>query len=225
MTYTPSTQRRFDLLVFDWDGTLFDSTAVIAQAIQRAVMDVGGKDPGLERASHVIGMGLLAALQWVAPELGSAKYPELARRYAYHYDAHANDLHLFPGILEMLVALKQAGCQLAIATGKSRSGLDHTLGKLPLEGLFCASRTADQTEGKPSPRMLHELMRECECSPLNTLMVGDTSHDLQMAVNAQCAAVGVSYGAHRLEQLVPLNPLFIAQSPGQLSEALLQYVR
>jgi phosphoglycolate phosphatase len=223
VTHPTVNQRQFDLMIFDWDGTLFDSTAIIAEAIQRAVVDVGGRDPGLERASHVIGLGLRQALEWVAPDMNPSQYPELARRYAYHYERRADDLHLFPGILEMLLALKQAGYQLAIATGKSRRGLDLTMAQLPVDGLFCASRTADQTEGKPSPRMLLELMQECGCGSHNTLMVGDTTHDLQMALNAGCAAVGVSYGAHPLEQLTPLGPLFIADSPKDLHQGLLQY--
>lgn len=217
--------RRFDLLVFDWDGTLFDSTAVIAEAIRQAVKDVGGEDPGFERASHVIGMGLVSALRWVAPGLTDDQYQTVASRYVVHYNAKADDLCFFPGILDMLIELKGMGYRLAIATGKSRRGLDHVLAKLPVHDLFCDSRTADQTEGKPSPVMLLELMQACNCHANNTLMVGDTSHDLQMAMNADCAAVGVSYGAHPLSQLEACSPLFIASSPTELHQGLLRYAK
>jgi phosphoglycolate phosphatase len=123
----------------------------------------------------------------------------------------------------MLADLKAKGFQLAVATGKSRRGLDKTLAMLPMEGVFHATRTADETAGKPDPRMLHELMHELAVAPARTLMVGDTSHDLQMANNAGCMAVGVSYGAHPLPQLQALNPLFIASSAHALHRGLLQH--
>lgn len=215
--------RRFDLVVFDWDGTLFDSTAIIARSIQAAVKDVSGEEPSFEQASHVIGLGLLHALRFAAPHVGPEQYPELARRYSQHYDAHADDLSLFPGVLDMLADLKARGYQLAVATGKSRRGLDKTLAMLPMEGVFHATRTADETAGKPDPCMLHELMEQLTVDPTRTLMVGDTSHDLQMANNAGCTGVGVSYGAHPLAQLQALNPLFIASSAQALHRGLLQH--
>lgn len=218
-------RRRFDLLVFDWDGTLFDSTAIIARCIQAAVKDIGGEEPSFEQASHVIGLGLLHALRLAAPQVAPEQYPELARRYSHHYDTHADDLSLFPGVLDMLADLKQQGYYLAVATGKSRRGLDKTLATLPVQGLFHATRTADETAGKPDPLMLHELMHELAVAPSQTLMVGDTSHDLQMARNAGCAGVGVSYGAHPLPQLQALHPLFIAASASALHQGLLQHSR
>lgn len=218
-----SRQRRFDLLVFDWDGTLFDSTAIIARCIQAAVKDLGFAEPSFEQASHVIGLGLLHALRLAAPHVAPEQYPELARRYSHHYDTHADDLSLFPGVLDMLTDLKQQGFALAVATGKSRRGLDKTLAMLPMDGLFHATRTADETAGKPDPRMLHELMDELAVTPEKTLMVGDTSHDLQMALNAGCRGVGVSYGAHPLPQLQALGPLFIASSAHALHQGLVQH--
>jgi phosphoglycolate phosphatase len=212
-----------ELLVFDWDGTLFDSTAIIARCIQLAVRDVGGHEPSFEQASHVIGLGLLHALRLAAPDVQPEQYPELARRYGHHYDLHADDLSLFPGTLEMLADLQGRGYRLAIATGKSRKGLDHILERLPVEGLFVASRTADQTKGKPDPAMLLELMEECRVSAHHTLMVGDTSHDLQMALNAGCRSIGVSYGAHPAAQLEAFNPLFVAHSTQALHQGLLTH--
>ncbi len=223
--HTPFVQQsaRAELLVFDWDGTLFDSTAIIARCIQLAVRDVGGDEPSFEQASHVIGLGLLHALRLAAPDVKPDEYPELARRYGHHYDLHADDLSLFPGTLEMLTDLKTKGYRLAIATGKSRKGLDHILGRLPVEGLFVASRTADQTQGKPDPTMLLELMEECRVTASHTVMVGDTSHDLQMALNAGCRSVGVSYGAHPVAQLEMLKPLFVAHNTQALHEGLLTH--
>ena len=213
------------LLVFDWDGTLFDSTAIIARCIQWAVRDVGGNEPSFEEASHVIGLGLMHALRLAAPDVKPGLYPELARRYSHHYDLHADDLSLFPGTLEMLASLKSEGYQLAIATGKSRRGLDHVLARLPVEGLFVASRTADQTQGKPDPTMLLEIMEECRVPARHTVMVGDTSHDLQMALNAGCRSVGVSYGAHPVAQLEALQPLFVAHNTQQLHQGLVKHAR
>ena len=204
--------RRFDLIAFDWDGTLFDSTKIIVRCIQRAVADVGGTVPGDREAAYVIGMGLMQALAHAAPDVPQEKYPELGARYRHHYMAHQDDLVLFDGVLTMLGELRQRHHWLAVATGKSRRGLDEALASSQLAGVFDASRTADETAGKPHPRMLQELMREFGTEPERTLMIGDTTHDLQMARNAGCAAVGVSYGAHPPGEFESLAPLFIAHS-------------
>ncbi|MEY3139380.1 MAG: Pyrophosphatase PpaX, partial [Pseudomonadota bacterium] len=188
--------RQFDLIAFDWDGTLFDSTAIITRCIQRAVVDVGGQEPSKEAASYVIGLGLMQALAHAAPDVPVEKYPELGQRYRHHYTAHQNDIVLFDGVLPMLAELKLRHHWLTVATGKSRQGLNEALHDVDLKGVFDGSRTADETAGKPSPIMLHELMREFGAEAERTLMIGDTTHDLQMALNAGCASVGVSYGAH-----------------------------
>jgi phosphoglycolate phosphatase len=213
----PSTrQRRFDLIAFDWDGTLFDSTRIIVRCIQRAVVDVGGAMPTDKAASYVIGMGLMQALAHAAPDVPQARYPELGARYRHHYTSHQNDIALFDGVLAMLDDLKARHHWLAVATGKSRRGLDEALGSVQLKGVFNGSRTADETAGKPHPLMLQELMREFGTEPERTLMVGDTTHDLQMAVNAGCSSVGVSYGAHESGEFHALGPLFIAHSVADL---------
>ena len=188
--------RQFDLIAFDWDGTLFDSTATITRCIQSAVRDVGGVVPSDRDASCVSGMGLMQALAHAAPDVPESKYPELGARYRHHYTLHANDVSLFEGVLVMLADLKARHHCLTVATGKSRRGLDEALQAVALQGLFSGSRTADETAGKPHPRMLHELMQEFGAEPARTLMIGDTTHDLQMALNAGCPSVGVSYGAH-----------------------------
>ena len=208
--------RRFDLIAFDWDGTLFDSTRIIVRCIQQAVADVGGATPTDKAASYVIGMGLMQALAHAAPDVPREMYPELGARYRHHYIAHQDDLSLFDGVLPMLQELKQRHHLLAVATGKSRRGLDEVLRTEELHGVFDASRTADETAGKPDPAMLHELMRELGTAPQRTLMIGDTTHDLQMAVNAGCPSIGVSYGAHEPGGFHALNPLFIAHDLTQL---------
>ena len=213
--------RKFDLIAFDWDGTLFDSTKIIVRCIQRAVVDVGGAKPTDKAAAYVIGMGLMQALAHAAPDVPKEKYPELGVRYRHHYTAHQQDLSLFEGVLPLLDELKSRHHLLAVATGKSRRGLDDVLGTVQLKGVFDASRTADETQGKPHPLMLQELMREFGCDAERTLMVGDTTHDLQMAVNAGCPAVGVSYGAHEPGEFHTLNPLFVAHSVRDLHEWLL----
>ncbi|TFY96518.1 HAD family hydrolase [Ramlibacter rhizophilus] len=212
--------RQFDLIAFDWDGTLFDSTAIIVRCIQRAVVDVGGREPSERSAAYVIGMSLHQALAHAAPDVPADKYPELGARYRHHYAAHHDDLCLFEGVLPMLQALKARHHRLAVATGKSRRGLDEALHSAALAGVFDGSRTADETAGKPHPLMLHELMEEFGVAPARTLMIGDTTHDLQMARNAGCAAVGVSYGAHEIDGFHDLAPRFIAHSVRELHDWL-----
>jgi phosphoglycolate phosphatase len=213
--------RAFDLIAFDWDGTLFDSTALITQSIQAAVRDVGGSVPSDLAASHVIGMGLMQALAHAAPDVPKEKYPELGARYRHHYMARQDEISMFDGVLTMLGALKGRSHYLAVATGKSRAGLDVALRAVQLQGLFDASRTADQTAGKPDPLMLHELAREFGLTPERILMVGDTTHDLQMARNAGCASVAVSYGAHPVDGFAALQPLYVAHTVAELNAWLL----
>lgn len=212
--------RRFDLIAFDWDGTLFDSTAIIVRCIQAAVRDVGGAVPSDEAAAYVIGMGLMQALAHAAPDVPPEKYPELGNRYRYHYLQHQDDLSLFQGVLPLLDALRARGHLLAVATGKSRRGLDEVLHSVQLRGMFDGSRTADETASKPHPLMLQELMAEFGVEPGRLLMIGDTTHDLQMAQSAGCASVGVSYGAHAPETFADFAPLYVADSVAALHDWL-----
>ncbi len=217
---SPSKLLNFDLIAFDWDGTLFDSTRIIARCIQAAVRDVGGTVPSEEAAGYVIGLGLMQALAHAAPDVPQDKYPELGARYRHHYTRHQNDISLFDGVLPLLAALKARGHTLAVATGKSRRGLDEALQEVELKDCFDGSRTADETAGKPHPRMLYELMHEFGVKPERTLMIGDTTHDLQMALNAGCASVGVSYGAHESAGFDALKARFIAHSVQELHDWL-----
>ena len=213
--------RRFDLIAFDWDGTLFDSTALITRCIQAAVADVGGTVPSDKDAAYVIGMALMPALAHAAPDVPKEKYPELGARYKHHYMLHQHDVSLFEGVLPLLEALKEQQYVLTVATGKSRAGLNEALQAVELKGMFHGSRTADETAGKPHPRMLHELMAEFGVNADRVLMIGDTTHDLQMALNAGCASVAVSYGAHEPADFHALNPLFVAHTVRDLHDWLL----
>ena len=213
----------FDLIAFDWDGTLFDSTQIIVRSIQAAVADVGGTVPSDTAASYVIGLGLMEALAHAAPDVPESRYAELGQRYRHHYGIHQNDISLFDGVLPLLAELKTRGHLLTVATGKSRRGLDEALHAVELKGRFDGSRTADETAGKPHPLMLYELMREFDVAPERTLMIGDTTHDLQMALNAGCASVGVSYGAHEPAAFDVLRPRMVAHSVAELQRWLLDH--
>jgi len=218
-----SRPRRFDLIAFDWDGTLFDSTAIIVRSIQDAVRDLGYAEPSHEAAAWVIGMALPQALAHAAPDVPPEKYPELANRYRYHYLQRQDDVSLFDGVLPMLEALRGRGHLLAVATGKSRRGLDQVLQMVQLRGMFDGSRTADETAGKPHPLMLQELMAEFDVGPDRLLMIGDTTHDLEMARAAGCASLGVGYGAHDTAGFAALGPLCVLPSVAALHRWLLEH--
>ncbi|UXH77589.1 HAD family hydrolase [Roseateles amylovorans] len=215
--------QRFDLIVFDWDGTLFDSTALIVNSMQAAAVDLGLEAPSRERASYVIGMGLIEALAYAMPGLPQERYPELGQRYRHHYFASAHEVTLFEGVPAMLLSLKARHHWLAVATGKSRRGLDEALAAVDMTTLFDGTRTADETAGKPNPQMLLELMREFGAEPSRTLMIGDTTHDLQLARNAGCPAIAVTYGAHEHGPLLAFEPLLVAHDVATLQTWLLDH--
>ena len=220
MTVRP---RRFDLIVFDWDGTLFDSTALIVRCIQAAAADLGVPVPSASQAAYVIGLGLHDALKHAVPDLPEARYPDLARSYRRHYLARQDELVLFPGTLDMLHGLKSRNHWLAVATGKTRRGLDDALRDAQIQGIFDGTRTADETASKPDPMMLTELMREFGTEPERTLMIGDTTHDLQLAANAGTASIGVSFGAHDEEAFEVFAPLTVAHSTAELHDWLVRH--
>lgn len=218
-----SAPRRFDLVCFDWDGTLFDSTALIARCIRAAVADVGGTMPDETQASSVIGLGLADAMARAAPGLPPERLPDLVARYRHYYFATQHQVSLFEGVRPLLDELAARAHRLAVATGKGRQGLDAALDNSGLRPCFDATRTAEETAGKPHPQMLHELMEELGACPERTLMIGDTTYDLEMARNAGCASVAVSYGAHPAEAFAPYAPLFTARSVPELTHWLREH--
>lgn len=214
---------RFDLLVFDWDGTLFDSTALIVECIQAAVRDVGGRQPSRPQAAWVIGMGLRQALLHVARDVPPQRQEELIRRYQYHWLKRQHEVTLFEGVEPMLHELRARGHRLAVATGKSRRGLEMALRAAELQQVFDATRTADDAPSKPHPQMLLELMEALQTPPERTLMIGDTTHDMLLARNAGCSAVAVGYGAHAHADLLACQPLALVHSVAELHAWLRTY--
>ncbi len=204
--------RRFRLLVFDWDGTLADSTAIIADAIRAACGDVGVAVPDPVAARYVIGLGLGDALRHVAPTLPPHRHAELAARYRHHYLARDGEIPLFDGVPKLLQELEEAGHFLAVATGKSRIGLDRALLHHGLRPRFHCTRCADEGLPKPHPDMLLHVMTATGVSGSEALMIGDTTHDLDLAHNAGAEALAVSYGAHDAAGLASRAPLATVDS-------------
>ncbi|WP_338845335.1 HAD-IIIA family hydrolase [Massilia sp. W12] len=215
--------RQFDLIVFDWDGTLMDSTATIVAAIQAAARDLQLPTPSQADASWVIGMGLAEAMQRIAPDLAPSQYQQMMERYHYHYVLRKDETVLFDGVPHMLDELAQMGYQLAVATGKSRAGLERAMHDSGLQHRFDATRCADETFSKPHPAMLLELCEQLGHAPERCVMIGDTTHDLQMAQNAGAHGVAVSYGAHPDHLLDTCRYLYKAASAGDLHLWLKQH--
>jgi phosphoglycolate phosphatase len=216
-------RKKFDLIVFDWDGTLMDSTSTIVKSIQAAARDLGLPVPRDEDASHVIGLGLHEAMQAAMPNIDPGLYPKMVERYRFHYLKKDPELVLFDGVRDMLAELSQDGYFLAVATGKSRVGLNRALNAVGLLSLFDATRCADETFSKPHPAMLQELTRELGQDLKRTVMIGDTTHDLLMANNAGAAAVAVEYGAHPVDQLQSCRPMYSAPDVMQLHQWLSEH--
>jgi phosphoglycolate phosphatase len=198
---------KYELVVFDWDGTLLDSAGAIVHAIQASCRDLGLAVPEDARARHVIGLGLVDALRHAAPDLLPENYQAMVDRYRYHYLSGDQNLTLFKGVPDMLQRLQAAGHILAVATGKSRLGLERALDHSGLRPLFQASRCADECHSKPHPQMLLELMAEFGVAAEATVMIGDTSHDLLMASNAGVDSLAVTYGAHPHDHLLEHKPV------------------
>jgi phosphoglycolate phosphatase len=197
---------KYQLVVFDWDGTLLDSAGAIVNAIQASCRDLGLEEPSDAQARHVIGLGLADAMRHAVPSLPPERGHEMVERYRFHYLSADHQLVLFPGVREMLARLQAAGHVLAVATGKSRLGLDRAFEHSGLGAVFQASRCADECHSKPHPQMLEELMAEFGVASESTVMIGDTSHDLLMAKNAGVDGLAVTYGAHPLVHLQECQP-------------------
>ena len=209
-------KKQFDFIVFDWDGTLMDSTATIVKCIQASAKDLGLPIPDDKAAAFVIGLSLMDAMKSVMPDVDPKYYPKMVERYRYHYLAKDHELPLFSGVREMLSELASEGYFLAVATGKSRVGLNRALHSANLLSSFDATRCSDETFSKPHPAMLQELTRELGQDMKRTLMIGDTTHDLQMAANAGAASVAVEYGAHDASFLHTFAPMYSAKTVDEL---------
>lgn len=212
--------KQFDLLVFDWDGTLMDSAGAITASLRDACADLALPVPSEERARYVIGLGMTDALKYLVPDLPSVGYPALLERYRHHFQRQDRDTTLFAGTPETLHTLRDAGFMLAVATGKSRRGLDRALEAVGLDKIFHATRCADEGFSKPHPGMLLWLLDELNITRERALMIGDTSHDMEMAAAADVARLGVAYGAHPRENLLKHHPLACLDTFTELSRWL-----
>ncbi len=214
--------RSFDLLIFDWDGTLMDSEARIVACMRAAAADLGLPIPEREQARNIIGLGLKEAILGLFPRIEPDIAEEMVQRYRHHYLVE-NDTPtpLFDGAAQVIRELADTGYLLAVATGKGRRGLDQSLQQTGLAPLFHATRCADETRSKPHPEMLLELLDELGTTPERALMIGDTEYDLQMANNAGAAGLAVGYGVHSPERLLAHAPLGclddIRELPGWLA--------
>jgi phosphoglycolate phosphatase len=207
---------RFDLIVFDWDGTLMDSAACIAGSLQAACGDLGYPVPTDRDARYVIGLGLHDAMAHVLPGVAPALYEPVVERYRHHFLARDSGTTLFAGVAETVRDLHERGHLLAVATGKTRRGLDRALEASGLAHYFHATRCADEGHSKPHPGMLQWLMAALKTEPERTLMIGDTTHDMGMARTAGVPRLAIAHGAHDASDLVPYEPLAILENCGEL---------
>lgn len=190
------------LVIFDWDGTLSNSVDRIVECLQYAAGETGLSVPSVTEGREIIGLGLKEALEHLFPNIDEPTFLALRQSYSHHYQSRdAEPAALYHGVEETLQQLREMGIWLAVATGKSRAGLDRVLLGLEMRDYFDSSRCADETVSKPHPRMLHELLDEFDLAPHQALMVGDTEYDMEMALRAQVPRVAVSYGAHDSERL------------------------
>ena len=199
--------KQFDLIVWDWDGTLADSTGMITNALLKAAEQVGLPAITALQASNIIGLGLRESIQALYGDISAEKAQALARQYSVNYYAGESEIPLFEGAADTIIELNKRGFKLAVATGKGRRGLNLALEHCGLSKYFHATRTVDECFSKPHPQMLDELMDNLVALPERTLMIGDTNYDLQMAKNADVSAVAVTYGAQPAEQWQDLNPI------------------
>jgi phosphoglycolate phosphatase len=210
-------KNRFDLIIFDWDGTLVNSIDWITSCLQHAAEHCSIAIPEAQAAKDIIGLSLNKAMQTLFPEIDQQTQMQLVACYSQRYNSKQMSREdLFPGVYDMLVQLNKSGYQLAVATGKTRVGLQKALQATETEELFCITRCADETASKPDPRMLHEIIQHTHTAKDRALMVGDSIHDLQMAINAPISAIGVSCGAHSAESLQQYNPLLCLQQSTEL---------
>jgi phosphoglycolate phosphatase len=201
-------QRRYDLIVFDWDGTLMDSAAKIVRCFQGAARDIGLVPPPDQDVRNIIGLGLNEALDRLLPGTDATTRRRLVEHYREHFvNLDTTQTPLFPGVLTGLERLRDAGFQLAIATGKARRGLDRVLHDTAISHYFCATRCADEAQSKPHPQMLHDLLGFTGVDAARAIMIGDTTYDLEMASAVAMGSVAVSYGAHERERLLSHRPL------------------
>jgi phosphoglycolate phosphatase len=211
----------YELIVFDWDGTLIDSESTIVNCLQLAAKDLGVTEPEAQRARDVIGLGLHQAVASLFPEASEALVDALAQQYRKHFLREDREPSpLFPGAPELLQELASRDYFLAVATGKSRRGLDMELEHTGLGDFFHATRCADEAFSKPHPQILLDVLDRLGVDSQRALVIGDTEYDMQMAANAGSDAVGVSFGVHSPERLREHGALTVVEALQQVPEWL-----
>jgi len=213
----------FDLIVWDWDGTLADSAGMITNAIVQAAAQVGLPALDSNAARNIIGLGLKESIHALYGDIPVDKAQALASQYSANYYAGEQAIPLFEGVKETIVELNRRGYKLAVATGKGRRGLNLALEHCGLGNYFHTTRTMDECFSKPHPQMLDEIMDTCVTTHERTLMIGDTSYDLQMAKNASVQSVAVTYGAHSQDKLMGYNSIQMFHQFNDLSDWLLAH--
>jgi len=215
-------KNRFELIIFDWDGTLIDSIHWITDCLQKSARDCELPIPSNRLAKSVIGLSLDRAMGALFPDEDESCIEALMAAYHRYYDAKIlGQDDLFFGVEGLLEDLRVQGYKLAVATGKTRNGLDQALTSSGYVGWFNATRAANETASKPNPLMLLQLMEELGSIPTRTLMVGDSVHDLEMAQNARIDSIGVTSGANDREELLAFDPLLVLEQVADLREFLL----
>ena len=210
---------RYELLIFDWDGTLFDSIGWIVSSLQHAARESGFEVPSESAARSVIGLSLPQAMQTIYPGSTEAMAQRLVHHYREIYNTRTADaLGLFMGVETMLLDFRRLGYRLAVATGKARSGLDRVLREIGMNGFFHATRCADETASKPHPLMIYQLLEELAVTGDRALLIGDSLHDLRMAQNAGIDAVAVACGANTRHELMELRPLHCLETTTELAQ-------
>ena len=212
----------YQLIIFDWDGTIMDSAQKIANCIRASARDVGVEAPSDEKAKSIIGLGLLEAMTVLFSTATESQVKQIVEAYKYHFvKGDVTEQSLFEGVESGLQALEDAGAVLAVATGKSRAGLDRIFAETGLKKHFITSRCADETRSKPHPQMLNEILDFSAINADKAIMVGDTTYDMDMALNANIDGLGVSYGVHTESMLLESKALSVQHSFNQLLAWLL----
>lgn len=216
-----SLQAKYPLVIFDWDGTLMDSIGRIVSSVQNAAKSMDIPVPDVQAAKSIIGLSLPTAIATLFHDVDESLHPELVKRYSHQYvELDTTPTPMFDYAEELLVNLKNAGCLLAVATGKSRAGLNRVFNSTGLEYLFDASICADESQSKPHPAMLDTLLKDLAVAKHQAVMVGDTVHDLQMALNAGIDSIGVTCGVNDATTLSKLSPIAVADDMRALSSVL-----
>lgn len=215
---------KYELIIFDWDGTLSDSTGRIVDSMQQAAKQVGLTRISDFAVQNIIGLGLPEALQTLWPGIDAEQLRHMTEVYARYFVSDSQvSMDFYPHARSLLAELKEQGRQLAVATGKSRRGLDRILAESELHSSFAATRCADETASKPDPLMLNELLRELSVSASRAVMIGDTSYDLEMARAAGMDAVALSHGAHDEEILRRHSPVAVCHNLTELKHWIQSY--